>query len=207
MLRLMQREVDWIVEALRRNPAKTKSGLARALGIDKSGVTRLLNGARRLKYSEAEKAAQYLGCAPGGFAEAAEPYVAEFSAPLRGAPLFSARSDTEGFWLLDRTTPIEVRPAAPQFAGAALVFGFYAPDGAMEPRFRTGEIVWVNPSRAAATGADALLAPRDFAEKSRVFLAVLEASSTEGMEVRQHGAERRFFARSQWQAFYVFDRQ
>ncbi len=52
-------DVSWIIEGLDK-PGKSKSGLAKALGIWPSGVTSLLGGGRQLKATEAQKAAAYL---------------------------------------------------------------------------------------------------------------------------------------------------
>lgn len=51
---------DWINEGLSR-PGKTQRGLARALGIDPSGVNRLVKGQRQLRADEVGKAARYFG--------------------------------------------------------------------------------------------------------------------------------------------------
>lgn len=51
--------VDWIAEALDK-PGKSRTGLAKAMGIHPSGVTALMQGTRQLKLHEAQKAAAYL---------------------------------------------------------------------------------------------------------------------------------------------------
>lgn len=55
--------IAWIRRGLAR-PEKSQRGLAKALGIDPAGVTRLLAGERQLKASEIAKVARYLGLAP-----------------------------------------------------------------------------------------------------------------------------------------------
>lgn len=55
--------IDWIKEALAQKPDKTKAGIAAALGIHPSQVTRLLKGEgkpRRLQAAEIVKIAAYL---------------------------------------------------------------------------------------------------------------------------------------------------
>ena len=56
---------EWLKNGLRQ-PGKSNVGLARALGIDGSGVSRLLKGDRKLKLEEVPKAAAYLGIDPPG---------------------------------------------------------------------------------------------------------------------------------------------
>jgi phage repressor protein C with HTH and peptisase S24 domain len=55
--------IAWIRRGLAK-PDKSQRGLAKALGIDPAGVTRLLNGERQLKAAEIAKVARYLGEEP-----------------------------------------------------------------------------------------------------------------------------------------------
>lgn len=207
----MQREVDWIIEALARDRTKTKSGLAKALHIDKSGVSRMLRGERRLKFEEAQRAADYLGVSPGGgFAEAAADYQSE-PHPRRDdetAPLYRATPGEDGVWIVDRSAVIERRPRGPQFAGADLVFGFYAPDDAMAPRFYTGEVVWTNPARPAAPGEDAvLIAETGGAGEMKLYLCFLEEKTAATLSGFQYGSgERRSVPARGWRAAHVYGR-
>ena len=216
MLQSMQREVDWIIEALERDPAKTKTGLARALGIDKSGVSRMLKGGRRLKFEEAQRAAEYLGTAPGGseengFAEPEEGYIpAPLPERLDGVTAFYAcSSGADGLWRLDLQRAIERRPQTPQLAGADLAFGFYAPDDAMAPRFLTGETVWTNPARPATKGHDALLMAIDAPpNEMTACLCRLEAKTADHFQVSQYGDKRiREFPSAAWRAVHVYGRE
>ena len=52
--------ISWIREGLRQ-PGKTQSGLAAALGLDRAQVTRLLQGRRELKQREVKTVAEYFG--------------------------------------------------------------------------------------------------------------------------------------------------
>lgn len=58
--------IDWIIEGLKQ-PGKSKSGLADALGRSNSTVTALLRGERRLTVSEIPVVARYLGVQPPRF--------------------------------------------------------------------------------------------------------------------------------------------
>lgn len=58
--------VEWIKDALRRNPRLSQSGLAKHLGRHRSVVTMMLQGDREIKARELERIASYLGePAPG----------------------------------------------------------------------------------------------------------------------------------------------
>lgn len=219
MLPIMQQEVDWILKALARDPSKTRAGLARALNIDKSGVSRMLKGARRLKYEEAQKAAAYLGVAPGGpmagligggLAEDGAPYAAEQGRDERlpSVALIDASSGGDGFWLLDQRNTIERRPRAPQFADAKDIFGFYAPDNAMAPRFHAGEVIWVNPARPAGPGKDGLvIGVKENNFEMSVFLGVVSHDDAGRLHVTQYGSGvTKTFPANEWRAVHVYGR-
>lgn len=217
-LAVMDTEVTWIIDALAHDRTKTKSGLADALGVDPSAITRLLHGERRLKYAEARRAADYLGVAlprrfddtgadEVGFREDAAVFDHR-SAPSDPAfaPLFRALTNGDGFWRLDRQSIIERKPRSPQLSGVRDAFGFYAPDNAMAPRFKIGEVAWINPARPVAPGDDALLM-RTAQDNDTVFLCELGAIEDRNFIVRQHGdGEEKSFARAQWVALHVFPR-
>jgi plasmid maintenance system antidote protein VapI len=57
--------IDWLKAGLKR-PGKSNVGLAKALGIDASAVSRMLKGDRKLKLEEVAGAAAYLGLDPPG---------------------------------------------------------------------------------------------------------------------------------------------
>jgi len=59
-------DIGWIREGLRA-PGKSQRGLAQALGINPSGVSRLLAGARALKLDEIGKISAYLETVPPGW--------------------------------------------------------------------------------------------------------------------------------------------
>ena len=52
-------ETDWIRDGLAK-PGKTQRGLANALGLDPSAVSRLLTGGRQLRAAEIPMVAAYL---------------------------------------------------------------------------------------------------------------------------------------------------
>lgn len=202
----MNRETEWIRAALKRDRAKTQAGLAEALGLDKSSVSRMLRGGRRLKFGEALLAAEYLEVEPPiGFDEEGDEFE---SADERPAPLFRAAAGPDEFWRLDRTTVVGRKPRGPQLYGAPSVFGFYAPDCAMAPRFKIGEVAWINPMRPPAPGDDALLlSTTEDAGQEIILLCELLAVSEGSYRVRQHSRpDERTFDRDEWRALYVYPR-
>lgn len=151
-------EIQWILDALAQDAAKTRKGLGEAINLDKTGVSKMLSGKRALKMREGVKIAAYLGVSsPAGFAEEAPPFNLERKG-ARDAPIFRVSAEqAEPFWRLHRRDgPIDWKSRGPHFAGATQVFGFYAPDEAMAPRFKRGELTFVDPARLAGPGDDAL---------------------------------------------------
>lgn len=207
----MKQEIDWILKALEDDPEKTKTGLARALNVDKSAISRLLRGERRLKFDEAQKASVYLGVSPTGIPTGFEEPGTEFtteSATRPTAPFYRVVDTTDGIWKLDQSSPIELRKRPLDFETVEGVFGFYVPNSDMYPRFRVGESVWTSPNRPAAIGEDALIMP--YGEKLPqldVFLCVLKSIDDQTITAQQYGSAReRQFSRADWQALHVLGR-
>ncbi|MEL7488245.1 MAG: helix-turn-helix transcriptional regulator, partial [Pseudomonadota bacterium] len=107
----MIEDVQWILDALAADKTKTRSGLAKALGLNKSQITRLLQGRRRLKASEIEPTENYLGVsapwrASRGFGDEG----ASFTGPDiadKTSIIFGASVDIGGKWIVHRTkTPV-----------------------------------------------------------------------------------------------------
>lgn len=201
--------VAWMLEKLKEDRSKTRAGLAARLGVDKSVVTRMMAGGRQIKVSEVAAIAEYFGALPPvGLAEEAAPFAGREHGPAM-APVYRAASDGSGDWLLYRyADPIDWRPRAPHFERAAKVFGLYAPDDAMAPRYKPGEIVWVNPLRPARLGDDALFAEcKGKRSPERVVLGEFKGDAGGDHIFVQHkdDAERRLRAQH-WSAMHVFPR-
>ncbi len=153
-------EIDWIKAGLKR-PGKSQRGLARALDIDPSGVSRLLSGDRSLKAAEIEIVRRYLDLPV---------------TPLEGLSEVGAHLELPAIATLDRD--LEVRGTAvggeegafdfngdvvdylrrpPGLAGARMAFAIYTAGDSMSPRFDEGEIVFVHPGRPAVPGCDVIV--------------------------------------------------
>ena len=209
----MATDVGWILEALENNPAKTRAGMARALNVDKSAVTRLLNGDRQLKFHEAAKIAEYLGIAPPtpvALADRDRDFGGGDPSPaMASSPIYDARTLAEGRWMVFRTAPpIDFKTRAPNVANAARVFGFYAPDNAMAPRFKVGEVVWVDPSRPVSTGDDVLFGAADNGpDGETVLLAWLTETTDAHWIATQYGRDQtHMLERSEWSALLALPR-
>lgn len=201
-------DVQWILDALAADRTKTRKGLGDAIGIDRSGVTRLLKGERALKMRESFMIAEYLGVAgPFGFAEEQAPFTRHGST-LALAPIYRVSEDesSEEFWRLHRNEPpVDHRPKAPILASATLVFGLYARDDSMAPRYKAGELIFVDPARPIAAGDDALFTsvlPQTNAE--RAIVGELVSATPSQFTIKQHAraGEKRLAART-WTASLI----
>jgi len=208
----MAGDINWIVDALARDRTKTQKGLADALGVGQSAISRLKKGERQLKYAEAQKAASYLGVsAPAGFAEEGEAF--EHDRGAHGGarnliPIFNAETAGNGLWRLDRAGgPADRRPRPGALAGGDRIFGFYAPDAVMAPRFKIGEIVWVDSIRPAAPREDALLIENTHQGPEKVFLCeLLDIQEADFLTLQHGGGEPQYFPRKNWSALHVLPR-
>ncbi|MFZ5616729.1 MAG: helix-turn-helix domain-containing protein [Pseudomonadota bacterium] len=202
---------SWLVAALAANPEKTQTDLAAAMGLHKSAISKIISGARGMKSYELIRASEFLE-APlplAGFAEAASvfdhgPFATR---PRMDAPIYAAEPDEGARWVLRRDLPaIDARPRAPAFEHAAQVFGFYAPDEAAAPRFKAGEIVWVDPVRPIKGGDDALFVEQTRGAQRAVLGEFRRSSASEIVCVQYADQKERRFSKTHWTALHVLAR-
>jgi hypothetical protein len=203
--------IKWIEDALEQSrqagTRKTKAGVAAALGRTPAQATRLLDGTRRLQAEEISKIARYLETPPpSGFAEDAASFEGK---PQDLAPIFRVSVNNSGDWLLHRhEEPIDLKPRAPHFINSAKVFGFYAPDDLMAPRFKPGETVWVDPARPPKPGDEVVLVRNTTTRgPEQVILAELRAQSKAELKIAQYKDQtERAYEKARWTALLVLPR-
>ena len=207
----MEREIQWIKSALLADRKKTQKGLAAAMQLDPGSVSRLLRGERRLKFSEARLAAEYLGVEPPEeLSETGGGYTPETASTQKTpdyAPLYSVTAEKGGFWSIDRNIIVEKKRRAPQFEGVPSAFGFYVPDNIMAPRFKTGEIAWINPARPVKPGDDILLVSKqEVRGRALIVLCELAEQLKTKFRVLQHAGASAEYPVKDWAAMHVFGR-
>jgi transcriptional regulator with XRE-family HTH domain len=165
-------EVDWVDAAWIRTKlggsGKTQRDLARVLGIDASGVSRLLDGRRKLGADEARTIRAFFdGAAPGSAPTATDGQLKE-SMPKRNLPGPKPRTrlsadipilgpivpDGPDHFRLPDGPPAEHRPCPPQCVGVTGAFGIFLPDDALAPRARAGEVLYVHPNKPPIANVD-----------------------------------------------------
>ena len=181
-------DVDWIKSELRKS-GRTQTGLAKAMGVDPSAVTRILKGDRKIRLDEVPKIEAFLRGepptplneavkAPGEFPEATEQ---GGSLPI----LASAQNGLAGGIVLSRTT-IERRAMPEPLKGVEGGFGFYMIGNSMDPRFKHGELILVHPAKPAAPGDYVVVTLNpDEAGQSRTLVKELVAQTSGGLNLRQ----------------------
>lgn len=207
----------WTKHRLSSDPMKTQAGLARALGLNKSAISRMLSGDRKITAGELDEIVAYLGVAhPGGaqergFEDPDTEYVPAGLEPgirRSSAPVYGTATRDDGHWSLDRSEPIDWRPKPWGHETSLRLFGFYAPDDAMTPRFKRGELIWVEPGRPAATGKDALLMRREeYEQLEHIILCEIIDLCSDKIFFRQHSRNGRteVFHRD-WTSHHVLGR-
>lgn len=159
--------IEWIRSGLTR-PGKTQRGLATALGLDPSAVSRLLTGNRQLRAAEIPVVAAYLESeAPlSGFSGASakdQPDRMPGPVPLSIPPAWAGRRDlpvmgtvvagSDGMFLMNGEVHDYIeRP--PSLQGVTSAYAVYVADTSMVPRYFPGETLHVHPGRAIAAGED-----------------------------------------------------
>jgi hypothetical protein len=183
-------EDDWIDAAWIRDrlhgSGKTQRDVARVLGIDASGVSRLLDGRRKLRADEARTIRTFLeGAAPGAAPQASDVRANE-GMTKRNLPGPRPRTrlspdipvygpivpDGAAFFRMPGGPPVEYRPCPPQCVGVAGAFGFFAPDDALAPRARAGEVLYVHPNKPPVANADVFLRFRSPADRIAILRCV-----------------------------------
>jgi len=214
----------WIGDRL-KSLRKTKSGLAKALGIDPARVSEIIGGRRNVQVTElpvmaailemptedlvgrlvsrrqarrasedGELAALHLAEAPvsvDGFVPAPLDMPARGSLP-RDLPVYgSAVGGADGsFEMNGQVVDFVERP--PSLGGARNAYGIYVQGDSMSPRFETGWLVLVNPSRPVRKGDNVVVQLKGPDEHSAplAYLKVFESRTPTLLVVRQFNPPR-----------------
>lgn len=163
-------ELDWIREGLEK-PGKTQRGLATALGVDPSAISRLLAGTRQLRVAELPVIAAYLDSPiPSDLTPDAvqvadtrghtPPRPANANArdlPVLGTAVGGSAGGTpevyDGLFLMNGEI-LDYIERPPSLRGVASAYAVYVSDTSMVPRYFPGETLHVHPGRAVVRGED-----------------------------------------------------
>lgn len=194
----MDIDVEWIRQALARDPEKTQRGLAQAMGIDATGVSRMLKGLRQLKANEVQKVREY-------FAKASKSDITsdlksdEGTLPLVSAPLIKptdwprdlpaygvAIAGTEGgIEFNGQVTDYLRRP--PRLQAVKDAYAVYVHGDSMSPWRKNGDAVYVHPGLPCRVGDYVVvqLRPEHPGEAPRAYIKELVRRTEKELRLRQ----------------------
>ncbi len=168
-------DVKWIEDALLAT-GKSRAALARAMGINPSGITRLLKGERELRAREVLKIERFLNArAPASVLpdnhrrrlenpeaeEAGGDWAPASPQALPMAPLYGSLPAADDVTVIRiHDAPVAHEPKPHRHARVRGLWAFAAVGEAMAPRFEPGETVWVHPHRQPRPGDDVLFIER-----------------------------------------------
>lgn len=159
-------ETEWLAKLLEQT-GRSKGGLAKALGIPNSGVTRLLQGERRFRVDELSTVAQYLGITRGQLnelmGESGGWLPIETPVYRPDLPVHSTLAGDGGTFQMTAARHRTDRPS--ELNSVEDAHGFYVCSPEMHPAFNVGDIAIVDPSRPAGTGDDVVFVHRDGKQK------------------------------------------
>jgi phage repressor protein C with HTH and peptisase S24 domain len=163
-------DLEWIKAALKK-PGKTQRGLAKATGIDPTGITRLVAGRRSIKANELPAIRKYLEvpapiepkpegdpmsvnnpqravASPNNDRVDYSPGTKSLQDQPRDLPILGyAKAGLEGFFL-DQGEVQGMARRPPILMGIRTAFAVYIRDDSMKPALKPGHIAWVHPSKA-----------------------------------------------------------
>ncbi|MBO6782586.1 MAG: helix-turn-helix transcriptional regulator [Alphaproteobacteria bacterium] len=197
-------EIAWIRDGLAR-PGKTQRGLAQALGLDPSAISRLLTGSRQLRAAEVPVVAAYLenevpaglspvrteaGARPGPTSP--RPFVAWTGGrdlPVMGTVV----AGSDGMFHMNGEVHDYVeRP--PSLQGVASAYAVYVSDTSMVPRYFPGETLHVHPGRAVTRGDDTFvvvqLKPEAEGEAPRALVKRFMTQTADALTLEQFNPRR-----------------
>lgn len=157
---------EWIRDTIKTTPGLTQKGLAEAVGMNPATVNRMLYGRRHIRAEEVPLIENYLGAkygAPeeseetaaqtraGGFAASVAPM-----SPQNLIPVYHGATGEGGAvdW-------VERHPMQKSCKDA---YAFYVVSGSYEPRYYSGELVYIHPGKPPAMAQDCLVRRADGTE-------------------------------------------
>lgn len=201
-------ELDWIRDGLEK-PGKTQRGLASALGVDPSAISRLLAGTRQLRAAELPVVAAYLDSpippdlAPDTMRTADTRAAATIrptghagsaarDLPVLGTAVGGSAGGTpevyDGLFLMNGEI-LDYIERPPSLHGVASAYAVYVSDTSMVPRYFPGETLHVHPGRAVVRGEDTFvivqLRPDTDGEPPRALVKQFSRQTADTLYLRQ----------------------
>lgn len=173
-------DAEWVREHLDRS-GRTQRSLAKALNLDPSGVSRILEGDRKIRAEEIPLLLDFFGATEGTMpTDRPVRDLAVNETPrmdgerkrrvpgpkprLKGAsdlPVYGGLSHHADLEFEARDVkPAEYRMRPPQLAGVMGAYALFVPDESLAPRYRAGEVLYVHPGKPPIAGTDVVVRVR-----------------------------------------------
>lgn len=170
--------------AIETTPGLTQKGLAEQMGVNPAAVNRMLYGRRNIMLDEVPIIEKYLGIrlvedGDMTYTPPSNAYAANDTPAMRGVsdippasftttapgaahaliPVYGTRGGESGHphLGLGETDIVDWVQRHPQQAGARGAFAVYMASDAMEPRYYSGELIYVHPGRLPEPGRDCVV--------------------------------------------------
>ncbi|TVQ82562.1 MAG: XRE family transcriptional regulator [Micavibrio sp.] len=198
---------EWIRKTIRETPGLTQRGLAKAMGMNPATVNRMLYGRRHIRAEEVPQIEAYLGRTYAPVSKDAGGYAQDTNDARGGAFSDSARpsfGSGEAGMLSQALIPVYhgngTSGAAvdwverhPQQKGSRDAYAVYIVSGEYEPRYYSGELVYIHPGKPPAVAQDCLVETRDgtrrfyrYAGQSQQDIRVSELQNGKDVVLPQH---------------------
>lgn len=193
-------DAEWIRVRLHES-GRTQRELAKALSVDASAISRLLDGRRQLKaheipivvefFSSAATVTGNVAATPNPPVEAAPQTARARPGPSQARQRTTSTTEMPVYGPLTRGTDDEYflegiageyRPRPPQLSGVAGAFALFLPDDELAPRYRAGEVIYVHPSKPPLSGTYVVIRLRG--PSKQVFIGEISEIALNSVEIR-----------------------
>lgn len=203
---------DMEIAEIRRGlekPGKSQRGLAKAMGIEASAVSRLLKGERKLQLHEVQKVQAYLSeSSPESTQPARENSSSEsiisnvaFPGEAKAEGALSSRLPVLGMaecgadgWSLWNGDVIDHVPMPSNLKGVKGAYAVFIAGDSMAPRYRAGEVAHIHPHKPVTPGSYVLVQKRPKAAGEPPMAVIKELVRRSGSKVvlAQYNPEKHF---------------
>lgn len=162
---LAMKDADWLNKLFEEQPEKTQRGLAAALGVDASAITRMKNRLRRIRVDEIPKIETYfavIGNSPAELSNVTlEPNTGEQSQEFsidnltawkRDLPVYGSALCGDGASFEMNGQIIDRVPRPPRLSGVSGAYALFVAGDSMYPWRKSGDLVYVHPHLPVSQG-------------------------------------------------------
>lgn len=192
-------DIEWIRNQLER-PGYTQRGLAAAMGVDPSTVSKMLDGKRRLQLAEVPKVEAYFASAPAREApEVTALFPADDQVGEKDLPVYASAEGGQGAMVITQD-PIDYVKRPEPLLRVTRGFACYVVNDSMSPAYEHGDLILVHPALPARPMDDCLFTRPHLDGGLDALVKRLLRAYSDRWKVKQHNPNKEFdLRRDQWQ--------